>query len=83
MATEKVQEFRDGVLVNEYDITIPDEVANERTLRSQAATALQNNRDFIAITSPSNAQVVAQVKALSRQVNALIRLELKELGGTN
>ena len=83
MATETVEEYQNGVLVNTYQVPIPDEVANERTLRSQAATALQNNRDFIAITSPSNAQVVAQVKALSRQVNALIRLELKELGGTN
>lgn len=83
MATETVQEFQNGVLVNEYTVTIPDSVANERTLRDRASTALANNRDFLAITTPTNAQVVAQVKALTRQVQALIRLQIQDMSGTD
>lgn len=52
------------------------EQSNETSIRDKATQALQVNRDFLALTSPSNAQVVAQVKALTRQNNALIRLAL-------
>lgn len=83
MATETVQEFQNGQLVKEYTVPIPDHVANERTLRAQAANAMAANRAFTELAPPSNAQVIAQVKALSRQVNALIRLELQELSGTD
>jgi hypothetical protein len=57
--------------------------ANEETLRSQALTALQSNRDFIDLAPPTNAQVVAQVKALSRQNNGIIRQLLGFLDGTD
>jgi hypothetical protein len=57
--------------------------ANEETLRSQALTALQTNRDFIALPSPTQAQTLAQVKALSRQSNGVIRMLLGQLDGTN
>ena len=56
---------------------------NELTLRMQARTALQNNRDFLAIASPTNAQTLAQVRALSRQNNGAIRMLLGQLDGTN
>lgn len=46
----------------------------DATLRSQARTAHTNNQTYIALASPSNAQIAAQVKALTRQVNALIEL---------
>lgn len=59
------------------------ERVNERTIRSQANTALVNNRTYIAIASPSAAQTTAQVKDLSRQVNGLIRLVLNKLDGTD
>lgn len=52
---------------------------NNETLRSRADTALASNSTFLAIGNPSAAQNAAQVKALTRQVNALIRLQLQDL----
>ena len=46
--------------------------AAARTERQQVLDAYQANLDFIAST-PTNAQVVAQVKALARQVNYLAK----------
>lgn len=60
-----------------------DEGGNRATIEQQAATALANNRTFLAIASPTNAQVVAQAKALTRQNNALIRLILGKLDATD
>jgi hypothetical protein len=55
---------------------------NEEQLLGRAFAAMQDNRAFIAST-PTQAQVVAKVKDLCRQVNALIRRELDELDGTD
>jgi hypothetical protein len=56
---------------------------NEETLRQQARQALDANRTFLALASPTNAQTLAQVKALTRQVQALIRFELDDLTSTD
>lgn len=48
----------------------------ERTLRAAARLAVGANRDFLDLTSPTAAQNAAQVRALTRQVSALIRLVL-------
>lgn len=64
----------------------PDRVAldaNEATIRSQAGQALATNGAFLAFNNPTNAQVVAQVKALTRQNNGLIRLALRRFDATN
>lgn len=47
---------------------------NADQLLSKAAAALAANKTFLAISSPTNAQSISQVKALTRQVNAIIRL---------
>lgn len=43
-------------------------------LLTKASNAIASNVTYLAIASPSNAQVAAQVRALTRQVNALMRL---------
>lgn len=53
--------------------------ANRATIEAQAATAIQANKTFLALASPSNAQIAAQVKALTRQNNGVIRLVLGQL----
>jgi hypothetical protein len=64
---------------------VPDDPrdVNINTLEQRAVNALVNNRAFIANAAPTNAQVVAQVKDLSRQMNALIRLTFNQLDGTD
>jgi len=57
--------------------------ANEELLRMQAEQALQNNRDFLAIATPTQAQSLAQIRALTRQSNGVIRMLLGQLDGTN
>lgn len=45
-------------------------------LRSKARRALDGNNTFLALQSPTQAQVLAQERALTRQVTALIRIAL-------
>jgi hypothetical protein len=47
------------------------------SLLARANTALTNNATYIALASPSTAQNTAQVKALTRQTDALIRFLLR------
>jgi hypothetical protein len=56
---------------------------NLATIQTQAATALANNRTFLGITSPTTAQAVTQVQALTHQNQGIIRLLLSQLDGTN
>jgi hypothetical protein len=56
---------------------------NEETLRQQARTAMDANRTFLALTAPTAAQNAQQIKALTRQVQALIRFTLDDLSGTD
>ena len=44
------------------------------TITTQATTAIGLNRTFLALVTPSNAEVVAQVRRLTRQNNGIIRL---------
>lgn len=57
--------------------------ANEETLRAQALQALTTNRTFLDLASPTNAQTLAQVKALTRQSTGVIRQVLGLLDGTD
>lgn len=59
------------------------EHANESTIRDRADSALAANTTFLGIASPTNAQIAAQVKALTRQNNGLIRLVLRRFDSTD
>jgi hypothetical protein len=54
---------------------------NERTLVERAAAALATNADFLDTPNASitQAQALVQIKALTRQVNGLVRLQLRAL----
>ena len=68
---------------------IADELANvtantnRTTIQTQAKTALANNRTYLAIATPTTAQMRAQIDALTRQHQGMIRLLLGQLDGTN
>jgi hypothetical protein len=84
MATEAVTTFdATGKQIAQVLVEVPAEVTNLRTIEAAAATALASNRTFLAIASPTNAQVSAQVKALTQQNVRLIRLALGLLDGTD
>jgi Lon protease-like protein len=58
-------------------------LTNQATIEQQADAALVSNATFLAIASPTAAQVAAQVKALTRQTNGLIRLLRRKLDATS
>ncbi|MFN2591704.1 MAG: hypothetical protein ABR532_02590 [Candidatus Dormibacteria bacterium] len=57
--------------------------ANAATLRQRALDAITGNLAYLALSPPSNAQVVAQVRALTQQQNALIRVVLGAFDATS
>lgn len=56
---------------------------NQTALLQASANALATNATYQAIGTPTQAQAVAQVAALTRQVNALIRLAANQLTSTS
>lgn len=84
-ATQRTYEVSDAtgtVIGTDIELKPTPEQTNKDTLETQARTALQNNRDFIAST-PDATAVRNQTKKLSAQVNGIIRLLLNELSGTD
>jgi hypothetical protein len=63
--------------------TANTQAVNGDTLRTQALSALDTNRTYIARQSPTAAQQTAQIKAMAQQLNGVIRLLLGQLDGTN
>lgn len=58
------------------DAAAADEASHQTNLNdliAQASGAVSSNNDYLAIPTPTNAQVVAQVRALTQQNNRIIR----------
>lgn len=83
MATVNVETTGVDGKVTTKAVTVDDGVANADTVRQAAQQALAANRAFVALATPNAAQTTAQVKALSRQQNGLIRLLLGQLDATD
>jgi hypothetical protein len=62
------------VLVDEEVIVDVTEQVVQLDLHSKARAALQANRDYLALASPTNAQNLAQIRRITRECSALIRL---------
>jgi hypothetical protein len=60
----------------ETDVDQPQ--ANRAEIRAQASAALGKNLVFLNLATPTNAQVVAQVRLLTKECNALIRDMLED-----
>lgn len=58
-----------------------DVTANAESLRRQVNAALEANRSFLAIANPTPPQTAAQVKLLTQECSALIRLLIGRLEG--
>ncbi len=79
---EVVSETTQAALQAAVDAHIPaDEAGNRSVLEQRAKEAMAGNATYLAST-PTAAQTTAQVKALTRQVNALIRLATNRLEST-
>lgn len=55
---------------------------NLAALQAKAFQALSNNTTYLGISNPTSAQAIAQVGALTRQVDALIRVDMGILDST-
>lgn len=56
---------------------------NADAIRTAATQALDANRTYLAVASPTNAQNLAQIRALTRQNNKIIRQVLGLFDGTD
>lgn len=75
--TDTNETYKDGKLVASETVVV-DVTADavEYDLHTRARQAIVANRTFLSNSSPTGAQVAAQVRALTRQANALLRLGL-------
>lgn len=63
-------------------ITVTGDAATQQTVRNNASQALAANATYLGLATPTTAQAVAQVAALTRQIDALIRLAVANFSGT-
>lgn len=72
-----IQALIDAYVYDDTQAKLPP--GNQGVLLAKAAAALSTNQTFLALASPTNAQTLAQVRALTRETSALIRLLLGAL----
>lgn len=66
-------------IISTTTVEVPPEVENARTLKARVRAGIGNNANYLALANPNVAQNTAQIRALTRQVNALHRLNLEQL----
>lgn len=76
------REEREGAVTVRFEVKAGSVLLNEPALEAKAVQALGINQAYLALASPTNAQNVAQIRALTRQTNALIRLLLNLVDDT-
>jgi hypothetical protein len=81
-STARVITYSDGARSQQYTPGPGTPAANQQALQAKAINALASNVTFLAIANPTSAQVTAQVKLLTRETSALIRLLLNQLTDT-
>lgn len=72
-----------GDLVRTEETEISQEQARWEQLEQNLRQALVDNRAFVAQPNPNAAALTAQVRALTRQQNKMIRLVLQLFDGTD
>lgn len=77
--TMTIETYKDGVLIATSTRDLPPEQIAAATIRERAVAGLTANATYLALAAPTNAQVAAQVKALTKECNGLIRLLLGRL----
>lgn len=60
-----------------------DRDANTAALQAKAVAAIQTNKTFLALASPTAAQVRDQTIALSREMNGIIKLLVGQVDDTS
>lgn len=83
MVIRLAEVWENDVLVGTEPYEVPDEVVAWEQIVLAAETALGTNRTYLAVPVPTNAQVAAQVRALTQQNVKIIRLLLNKLDGTD
>lgn len=81
--TYEVLDDQSKIIGQDIETKPTPETTNRVTLDQQARQALAANRSYVNIATPTAAQTTAQVKALTRQQNGLIRLLLGMLDATD
>lgn len=62
------------------ETTIPEDQTSiiRDSIVLKSIDALEHNKDFLKNKSPSNAELAKQIKAITKQVNGLIKLSLRD-----
>lgn len=81
-AAEVAQQAADAPVFAAISAAAAAARTNGDTLVQRAQTALTTNTTFLALASPTNAQTLAQVQALTKECSALIRLLTNALDST-